>query len=382
MPRCDICNYDTLRMDNLIRHYNTQKHIEKEENKNYCNICRRSYSSVASYKKHKNKYHNDTENNKLKTIIIESNKELTNNIKGEMKEVKGEMKEVKGEMKEVKGEIKEEMKEVKEKIEESNNNVKKALNKASSLIAYLMKHHASTPPLKRLNKTDTIKLLRSTYCYPEKKNDYSLQVEIIRQIKNGTFIKKLSKIILNILNHNQPENQPIYNTDCNRNHYVIKTPSKWNEDKAGVKFSSYIVTPLLQYIREIISDYRINIEKNIQSESESYNQTINDSYSDALKVELDLMYEAPLNDILTKLSPYLRYFDEELDEFDSFEQLQQIQKDLPKIMSDDDDDDDDDVDVDVDDDGVGDDKVYDIFNIDEFTKYDYINYKKLNKRII
>ena len=345
MPRCDICNYDTLRMDNLLKHYNTKKHIEKEQNKNYCNICRRSYSSVASYKKHKNKYHTDTENNKLKTIIIESNKELTKNIKGEITEVK-------------------------EKIEESNNNVKKALNKASSLIAYLMKHHASTPPLKRLNKTDTIKLLRTSYCYPEKKNDYSLQVEIIRQIKNGTFIKKLSKIILNILNHNQPENQPIYNTDCNRNHYVIKTPSKWNEDKAGVKFSSYIVTPLLQYIREIISDYRINIEKKIQSESESYNQTINDSYSDALKVELDLIYEAPLNDILTKLSPYLRYFDEELDEFDSFEQLQQIQKDLPKIMSDDDDDDDDDEEVD------------DILNIDEFTKYDYINYKKLNKRII
>ena len=342
MPRCDICNYDTLRMDNLIRHYNTQKHIEKEQNKNYCNICRRSYSSVASYKKHKNKYHNDTENNKLKTIIIESNKELTNNIKGE---------------------IKEEMKEVKEKIEESNNNVKKALNKASSLIAYLMKHHASTPPLKKLNKTDTIKLLRSSYCYPEKKNDYSLQVEIIRQIKNGTFIKKLSKIILNILNHDQPKNQPIYNTDCNRNHYVIKTRTKWNEDKAGVKFSSYIVTPLLQYIREIISDYRINIEKKI--ENEPYDQTTNDSYSDALKVELDLIYEAPLNDILTKLSPYLRYFDEELDEFDSFEQLQQIQKDLPKIMSDDDDD-----------------EIDDIFNIDEFTKYDYINYKKLNKRII
>jgi hypothetical protein len=37
-------------------------------------------------------------------------------------------------------------------------------------------------------------------------------------------------------------------------------------------------------------------------------------------------------------------------------------------MSDDDDDDDDEVD--------------DILNIDEFTKYDYINYKKLNKRII
>ena len=29
MPRCDICNYYTLRMDNLIRHYNTKKHIEQ-----------------------------------------------------------------------------------------------------------------------------------------------------------------------------------------------------------------------------------------------------------------------------------------------------------------------------------------------------------------
>jgi hypothetical protein len=364
MLRCDICDYDTLRMDNLIRHYDTKKHIENEKNKNYCNICRRSYSSITSYKKHKNKYHNkyhnindqnnrihdiDISNDKLKTIITQSNRQLTNNIKGE---------------------IKEEMKEVKEKIEESNKVVKKALNKASSLIAYLMQHHASTPPLKRLNKTDTIKLLRTSYCYPEKKNDYSLQIEIIRQIKNGTFIKKLSKIILNILNHEQPQKQPIYNTDCNRNHYVIKTPTKWNEDKAGVKFSSYIVTPLLQYIREIVSDYRINIEKKIQSNS--YDQILNESYSDALKVELDLIYEAPLDDILTKLSPYLRYFDEELDEFDSFEQLQQIQKDLTKIMSEDDDDDDDEEDE----------SYTDINDNIDFTIYEYKNYKKLNKRII
>jgi len=354
MPSCNICNYNTLRIDNLLRHYKTQKHIYNEKNKNYCNICKKCYSSIISYNKHNNKYHNNANTNtntntntninnsqqidmsKIKSIIINSNREIS------------------------------------DKIDESNRIVNRvvnnAINKASSLISYLMQYHATTPPLKKLNKNDTINLLKTNYKYLEENNDYSLQIEIIRQIKNGTFIKKISRIILNILNHKHPQKQPIYNTDCNRNHYVIKTQTTWNEDKAGIKFTSYVVSPILQYIREIITEYRIYIENKINNNS--YDALLNDAYGDVLKIELDLIYETYLNDILTKLSPYLRYF-EEINEFDTFNQVQQIQENLERIISDDDNYD-----------NSCDDSYDDVDDDDKFTKFEYINYKKFSKRII
>ena len=54
-------------------------------------------------------------------------------------------------------------------------------------------------------------------------------------------------------------------TDCARTHYVIKTADNWNEDKAGVKFSEYIVKPLLAYIAELMDKYHDKLSKGTQA---------------------------------------------------------------------------------------------------------------------
>jgi len=372
MNVCNLCNYSTKHNGNFMKHCRSKNHINKEKSNPFCVLCKKTYTTHKSLINHKNKYHdiidtniniedivdNTKSNNisyrKIKDIIDIStnnlNTNLTNNIKSNIK-------------------VKEEINEVKQKIDESTKVVRLAINKASSLIAYLMKHHASTPPLKKLNKIDTIKLLHNNYGCSVSNNDFLLEKELIRQIKNETFTKKISKLILRIVDHKETDKQPIYNTDCNRNHYVIKTQSRWNEDKAGIKFSEYIVSPLLKYIREMITDYRLYLEKkHIKSEIEQ------ELYGDALKVELDLVYESHLKHILNNISPHLRFFEDDITELQSFEELQKIQQNLKKIISED-------YNCDSDDDNY--DNCDDLEDSDDdFTYYDYKNYKKIIKKII
>jgi hypothetical protein len=59
-----------------------------------------------------------------------------------------------------------------------------------------------------------------------------------------------------MINHNESDKQPIYNTDSSRYNYVVKiTGNIWNEDKSGIKFTDYIIKPLLKYIRDLVEEY-------------------------------------------------------------------------------------------------------------------------------
>lgn len=388
MHICNLCDYSTKHNGNFMKHCKSKNHINNEKLNPFCVLCKKTYTTHKSLINHKNKYHDNIDNiinddinttpenisyKKIKNIIDISTNNISDNIKNNIKE---EITEVKNNLTDnIKSNIKEEISEVKQKIDESTKVARLAINKASSLIAYLMEHHASAPPLKKLNKTDTIKLLHTNYGHPTSKTDFSLEKELIRQIKNETFIKKISKLILTFVDHKQTNKQPIYNTDCNRNHYVIKTPTRWNEDKAGIKFSEYVISPLLKHIREMITDYRLYLEKKyIKSEIEQ------ELYGDALKVELDLVYESHLKYILNNISPHLRFFEDEIDELQSFEELQKIQQNLQKIITEE---------YDSDCDSDCDDFDNDYINFsgsedsdDDFTYHVYKNYKQITEKIL
>ena len=409
---CNLCNYLTKHNGNFIKHCKSKNHVNNEKKNPFCVLCKKTYVTYKSLIHHKNKYHininnnidNNNIDNNISNIISNNNhnnennennannnensftqknisyKKIKNIIDISTSNIKEEITEVKNNLSDnIKSNIKEEINEVKQKIDESTKVARLAINKASSLIAYLMKYHAAAPPLKKLNKTDTIKLLRTNYGKPRSKTDFFLEKELMRQIKNETFIKKISKLILSFVDHKQINKQPIFNTDCNRNHYVIKTPTRWNEDKAGIKFSEYIISPLLKHIREMITDYRLYLEKkNLKSDIEQ------ELYADALKVELDLVYESHLKYILNNISPHLRFFEDEIDELQSFEELHKIQENLEKIITEDYDSDSNNSDY----------NNYDYYysynnydtnledSDDDFTYNVYKNYKKITKKIL
>ena len=132
-------------------------------------------------------------------------------------------------------------------------------------------------------------------------------------------------------------------TDCARNHYVIKTEDNWNEDKAGVKFTEYIIKPLLSYIKDLIILYNTNfLKKKIVKTGKTPNQVKDDLllFHHCLLFIDDLTNERFIIHILKELSPYLRYLSSELNldddddivDAEKIKELKTIQEDLIKIV--------------------------------------------------
>ena len=193
---CKLCNYSTDIKHNFLRHCQILNHIAQEKIYNTCILCNKKYNSRNSYNNHKRIYHNkNSVNINIKSNNNNSNQEIKNEI------VKSNV------------ELKDEINKSNEKIV---NVVNKAIAKASSLIKFLMENHSNTPPLKKINK-ESIDILRIDYkcpLNPLDKNDYSLQTKLIDQFRKKTFIRNISKSILNLVNYKDPEKQSIYNTDC------------------------------------------------------------------------------------------------------------------------------------------------------------------------
>jgi hypothetical protein len=348
---CTLCNYNTYDRSNFLRHIASFTHINNAEIRKTCVLCNKKYETIQKYKTHINNVHNkkikkyakcntkkNNDNNDNTDIVINKVINIKNDIKNDIKIVNDKVLDVKNNVLHVNekvSEVNEKVSEVKDEIIEVKQVVNKAITKASTLIKYLMEHHSSTPPLKRINK-DSINILRLDYNCPLKPNteyDYSLEDKLVRQYKNNIFIQNIAKSILNLVHYKDHHNQSIYNTDCARNNYVVKTTTKWNEDKAGIKFCDYVIKPFLSYIKNIITDYRIHIEQ-IDILDYDFNQIEmhNINYLATLKFEAELSRETLIKSILKELSPYLRYLEKEIEELETYTKIDKLQNELQEII--------------------------------------------------
>ena len=341
---CNICNFDTNNKYVFNRHLNTNKHFEKEKNNNFCNICNKYFNTIKQYNTHK-RYHDikNKKQNNNNNITDKNNLEKTiNNIKLEIIDGHNILNNNQKKIFDTQNIIFDKQNIIcqnQEQIIETNKEVvtvvNKAITKASSLIKYLMEYHASTPPLRKINCIDFIKQLRLELDCPESKdNNYSLQYKLISLYKTNKFVKNISQLILKVVHYKDYQNQPIYNTDSSRNNYVIKTSSKWNEDKAGIKFTEYVIRPILKYIRNLIEDFRNNDirKRNLFSVNDPDLEYNTHLYGTVLDFESKLVDEDYTKDILKELSPYLRYLEQEIEELEKYNKLESLQNDLKKII--------------------------------------------------
>jgi hypothetical protein len=308
MYTCKICNYESDKKYSYNKHVNTQKHLNNEKNIKYCSVCKIYFSNIGNFNRHnKNNHKNEIKENKEhndKTENISEIKTIVNNSKKEI--IKSN------------NETKEEIKEVKKVVV-------KALHKASSLIKYLMENHPSIPPLKKINYNQCIELLRIEFDCNDKPKDeetYALEKRFIKDYKQNVFIKNISKSILSLVNQKDPEKQSIYNTDCSRLHYIIKTSlTQWYEDKAGIKFTDYIIKPVLNIIHKKISEYidndldKIN-KTNMRKNNLDQNIELYNIMTDACRFERYVTRDETIKLILKELSPHLRFIEKELQEFE------------------------------------------------------------------
>ncbi len=355
MYNCKLCNYSATNNSNYTKHCNTTIHINKEKEINYCLLCNKKYSSCESFKTHKYNIHNKKFSNKInnkkndvinntdidistKSSKIKNNNKINNN-KINNNEIKIKLDKLNTNINNINDKIDDKINDVKEEIHNSKKEVvtvvNKAINKASSLIKYLMENHRSVPPLKKITRNQCISTLRLDYNCPEKNNDYTLQQIFIRDHHRNLFIPNIAKSILKMINYNNKETQPIYNTDSTRYNYVVKvTTDIWNEDKSGIKFTDYIIRPLLRYVRDLVEEYieedldKINMYKNTQYE----NELLLDEKEKAYTFDIALTNDYLIKPLLKELSPYLRFLQSELEEIEKLEELEKIQEDLQEII--------------------------------------------------
>ncbi len=343
---CKLCNYNTKIKANLNKHFKSTSHINKENINSYCYICNKQYINNTNYKKHKKyKHENNNINNRNSNIYkynisIDTEKTINNKLENIKDSIENKIENINDNINNKINTVTEEINDVKEEINNSKKEVvtvvNKAINKASSLIKYLMENHRSVPPLKKITKQQCIPILRLDYECPEKENDYSLQKLFIRDHARNLFIPNIAKSILKMINYKNKDSQPIYNTDCTRYNYVVKlTTDLWNEDKAGIKFTDYIIRPLLRYVRELVEEYieedleKINMYKNSAYE----NEQLLDKKEQAYTFDIALTNDYLIKPILKELSPYLRFLQLELEEMEKLEELEKIQEDLQEIIN-------------------------------------------------
>ncbi len=365
--KCNICKYTSINKQNFNSHCKTKEHLMKEEILKQCVLCDKSFKNKQIYSQHKKQKHSNNKNN----INISNNTELINNLlnNNNLNLININLDMMNKNIVESNKEIIESNKEIKDEIVEVKTSVNKAITKASSLIKYLMEKYPSVPPIKKITDKKCIDTLRIDFNCPYIQTDkYILEKQIIYKHANNKLINILYKSILNLVNHKNPEKQSIYNTDYTRHNYIIKTNKIWDEDLAGVRFTDYIIKPLLKTIGELVKEYRLNeLEPvNMRKNTLQENQIHFEQLGNTLSLECDIYNDKLINPLLKKLSPYLRYLENEIEDIEKFDEIKKIQEELENIIKNNNEDEEDDE--------------YDEYDNDEAENDNYI--KKIKVRLI
>ena len=257
---CNICNYKTKSRSNLSHHNKTKKHLVKlnenndpnlttlqstptaprkskstPNNKYVCNYCNIAFTRSSSLLRHKNIC-----NEKLKEEVILKEKIRELSLQLELSNTKVNNYE----------HYKEEANYYKQMLMEAGGLVKKSVN----ALTYSITNYNNAPHIRTIEVNDI-----KTFDNPDKE----IVEDILSSYRHKTLNKYLGDLILKLYKKADPLDQSIWNTDTNRLTYIIKEllndkSSNWIVDKKGCKTVQYLITPLLEYIKKLITLYQKN----------------------------------------------------------------------------------------------------------------------------
>lgn len=289
--QCTLCNY--IARDNfcLTRHCKSYKHklkaqekqietLEKMKNKQgtsyICDFCNVKYATNSNLQKHKKSC------GEKKTLVSSFNTQI--------KELQMEITLKHAEM---------EIKTYKEKcqlLSDENKNLKtlsscnatKANNSISSL-NFVKKHYPDAPILKPIKDPQMFL------------NNLSKKELIENLLSKGcdNVVKYIGDIILKEYKTEDPAQQTLWNTDIDRLNYLVRSlmsqeQPRWKVDKKGIVTTQNIVTPITEYLEEVINEYIQSVDlrsrdiENLNSKSNKLTEILglinkNNFNSDLLK---------------------------------------------------------------------------------------------------
>lgn len=215
-----------------------QKHNKRNVETNFqCLYCTNYYSTASSLARH----HRSC--GKKNTITI--------NYTNEIEKYKAElnhMKEIEQHKDEMNKQLKDEVVHLKSLI----NNAGAIIKTSVSALAYVTQYYKDAPELDKLDDYSYLE-------YDDENDEFDLTELIISHYKDNLLCQYLGNVIINVYKKDNPAEQSIWNSDSVRLTYIIKDiinkKTDWAVDKKGVKTTKYIIDPLLEYLRTLLSDY-------------------------------------------------------------------------------------------------------------------------------
>jgi len=321
--RCDICNYDTYRLPDIERHNRTKKHHKnvmdqkniivdkllcaktnnpptiqptsnKQDKKNsesmVCDMCGGTYSCYNSLWRHKKYYCGGAEVDRYITIkpteITNNSTDSSQNVKPKkvkstkskqnntnmitfMTDLQNELKEQREEMKEVKEQNKK-LLDLASKNADVSITATKSTNKSMNMMAHAMKHWANAPPMKQLEGKEALKLI--TF---ENKSKHPIEDVVIHQFNSKTLYRFLGNVLIKEFKKEDEIDQSLWTTDSSRLCFIIKQivgdkgGEKWIADKSGIEITKLLISPLVDRVTEMMSEYSNKLMDEIKKSDDS-----------------------------------------------------------------------------------------------------------------
>jgi len=312
--RCDICNYETNRLADIDRHNRTRKHnrnvmmqknipdekIQCEKTNNLstqcaknkktddgaiCDGCGGVYSCYNSLWRHKKYYcerpikfptiksasdtSSGSENFIQKKIKLSKNNQSDTDMITFMNDLQNELIEQRKEMKEVKEQNKK-LLDLASKSADVSITATKSTNKSMSMMAHAIKHWSNAPPMRQLEGKEALKLI--TF---ENKSKHPIEEVIIHQFNSGTLCRFLGNVLIKEFKKEEDIDQSLWTTDSSRLCFIIKQivgddgGDKWIADKSGIEITKLLISPLVNRVSEMMSEYSNKLMNEIKKSDES-----------------------------------------------------------------------------------------------------------------
>lgn len=314
---CNICNYKTKNKSNHIKHCNTKKHMEKESvtsnkyinnNSNIIKLFNCSQKTLIGLSKDSSKteyicdfcHRTFTRSNNLGRHLKSCS--TKQNVSDHYKnlELNDHVKNLNIEM----DKYKDEAKYYKQMLMEAGGLVKKSV----SALTYSVQNYDNAPAIKTINVDDI-----ETFENPKKK----IIEDVLSYYKHKTLNRHLGDIILKLYKKDDPKTQSVWSTDDSRLTYLIREllnnkSSNWIIDKKGVKTVSYLIDPLLEYIKNLIIFYQTNY--NIPSHGQNIIEVemMLENSKKIIELVNDIDDGIIAKEILKYISSHLRFYENSL----------------------------------------------------------------------
>lgn len=314
---CVYCDYETSNKSNYNKHLksNYHKQITELQNKYVCIYCNKTFAHQSSLSRHEtqrcNKKNNDDNtNNTNNTELLNAFIIFMNDCRQTNNELKDQLIEYNRSNQHINN----------QPTNNTNNTLNTTYNISKlSIKNYLQQKHPNAPVLEGLPNYTAIKYIEMDE-KDHDNTDIDLFIDILVYNQNNACLNKyLGDFIIQNYKKEDPSQQAMWSSDISRLTYIIKEllatkKSIWNHDYKGIKTKTYIIDPLLKYIKDYIDDYWIStLDKYTSHKVDNVNK-YHKIYITLHQIKKDIENDVLGSCIIKYIAPYF-YMDRGYTEF-------------------------------------------------------------------